>query len=240
MVWPWEIVERDHDIQNPTSPSKIRLLGGYLRLSSDSVVLDIACGKGGPASILAAAYGCRILGIEIRPEFAEEARRRAAAHGLESLIEVQTADASGLELEAEAWDAALCLGATFVWGTIAEAAAALHPVVRRGGFAAIGEPFWRQWPLPDAIDDDGYVDLETTVARFEDAGFRTTGLIAASDDDWDHYESLHWRAIEAWLSEHPDDPGTADFQARHERFRSDYFAFKRALLGWAIFVGRKT
>jgi hypothetical protein len=52
MVWPWEIVERDHDIQNPTSPSKIQLLGGYLRLSSDSLVLDIACGKGGPASIL--------------------------------------------------------------------------------------------------------------------------------------------------------------------------------------------
>jgi hypothetical protein len=28
-------------------------------------------------------------------------------------------------------------------------------------------------------------------------------------------------------------------RATHERFRSEYVGFKRALLGWAIFVGRK-
>jgi len=27
MTLPWEILERDHDLQNPTSPAKIRLLG---------------------------------------------------------------------------------------------------------------------------------------------------------------------------------------------------------------------
>jgi len=26
MAWPSEVVERDHDIQDPTSPEKIRLL----------------------------------------------------------------------------------------------------------------------------------------------------------------------------------------------------------------------
>jgi hypothetical protein len=107
--------------------------------------------------------------------------------------------------------------------------------VGRGGFAAIGEPFWRQWPLPDGVDDEGWAALDETVARFATAGFVTTGIIAASDDDWDHYESQHWRAIEEWLAEHPDD----DFRARHEGSRSDYFAHQRALLGWAILVGRK-
>jgi SAM-dependent methyltransferase len=237
--WPWEVVERDHEIQNPTSREKILLLGDYLRLTSESRVLDVACGKGGPATILAGAYGCRVFGIEVRPTFADEARKRAAAAGLESLVEVQTADAAEVELEAEAWDAALCLGASFVWGTMADAAVALWPTVRQGGFAAIGEPFWRQWPLPAGIDDEGWVALDETVARFEAAGFATTGIIAASDDDWDHYESQHWRAIEEWLAQHSDDPGAGEFRARHERSRRDYFAFQRALLGWAIFVGRK-
>jgi SAM-dependent methyltransferase len=239
MAWPWEIVERDHEIQNPTSPEKIRLLGDYLRLSSESRVLDIACGKGGPATILAAAYGCRILGVEVRPEFAEEARRRAAAQGLESLIEVQTADASELELEPEAWDAALCIGASFVWGTIADAAVALGPPVRGGGLVAIGEPFWRQWPLPDDIDDEGYVGLDATVGRLEGAGFALTGIIPASEDDWDQYESLHWRAVEEWLANHPDHADAPEIRARHERYRSEYLRFRRALFGWAIFVGRK-
>nr|MBA2383751.1 class I SAM-dependent methyltransferase [Actinomycetota bacterium] len=123
MTWPWEIVERDHDLQNPTSPEKIRLLGEYLRLSSASRVLDVACGKGGPALILASTYGCRIHGIEVRPTFADGARARIAAAGLDELVEIQTGDAAEAPLEPEAWDAALCLGAAFVWGTIADAAA---------------------------------------------------------------------------------------------------------------------
>lgn len=239
MTWPWEVVERDHDIQDPTSAEKILLLGEHLRLGPESLVLDVACGKGGPATILAAQFGCRVVGIELRPQFADEARKRVAAKGLESLVEVRTADAAAVELGLEAWDAALCLGASFVWGTIGDAAAALRPAVRDGGYAAIGEPFWRRWPLNAGIADDGYAGLDETVARFAQAGFATTGFIAASEDDWDRYESLHWRAVEEWLAEHPNDAEADAFRAQHERYRADYFTFKRTLLGWAIFVGRK-
>jgi SAM-dependent methyltransferase len=152
VAWPWEIVERDHEVQNPTSAEKIRLLGDYLRLTSESRVLDVACGKGGPAVILASTIGCRIQGVEVRPAFADEARRRVAASGLESLVQIETADAKDLQLEPEAWDSALCLGASFIWGTIADTATALLPCVRAGGFVAIGEPFWRHWPLSQGVD----------------------------------------------------------------------------------------
>jgi len=239
VAWPWEIVERDHEIQNPTSPEKIRRLGALMRLTSGSRVLDVACGKAGPAAILAETYGCRISGVELRPGFADEARVRIAERGLDSLIDVQTGDASELILEPEAWDAALCIGAAFVWGTIADAAAALRPAVRPGAFVAIGEPFWRQWPLPEGIDAETFVGLEDTVERFERAGLATIGILAASEDDWDHYRSLHWRAIEEWLSEHPDDVEAEAIRVQHARRRRDYFRFERALLGWAIFVGRK-
>jgi SAM-dependent methyltransferase len=234
-MWRWEVAERDHDIQNPISAEKIRLLGDYLRLTPESRVLDIACGKAGPALILAESFGCRILGIEVRPDFAERGRERAAEAGFAEQIQVRTGDASEFELDPESWDAALCLGATFVWGTMAEAAAKLAPAVRSGGFVAVGEPYWRQWPLPDGIDDDGYVDLPGTIERFARPGLQPTGIIAASDDDWDHYETRHWRAVEEWLAESPDE----DFRAEHERRRSEYIAHKRELRGWAIFVGRR-
>jgi SAM-dependent methyltransferase len=234
--WPWEIVERDHELQNPTSPEKILLLGDYLRLTAESRLLDIACGKCGPARILAATYGCRILGIEKLPAFADEARARNAAAGLDALIEVQTADAAQVPIDPAAWDAALCLGASFVWGTMVEASPALAAAVGPGGFVAIGEPFWREQPE----DDLGYVGLTETVERFERPGLALTGLIAASDDDWDHYESLHWRAVEEWLAAHPDDPIAPEFRSRHERHRSEYLGSHRPRLGWAIFVGRKS
>src|SRR3954451_19513459 len=124
MFWPWEIIERDHEIQNPLNPGKIRLLGDYIGLTAESRVLDIACGKCGPAAILAETYGCRILGIEKSPSFADEARARLAARGLDALVEVQTADATAVQFEPKSFDAALCLGASFVWGTMVEAAPA--------------------------------------------------------------------------------------------------------------------
>ena len=99
--------------------------------------------EGRAALVLAEAYGCRVVGVERLPEFADEARRRIAERGLDDLIEVRTGDARELPLEPETWDAALCLGASFVWGTLAETAAVLAPAVRPGGFVAVGEPYWR-------------------------------------------------------------------------------------------------
>ena len=236
MDWPYEIAERDHELQNPTSADKIRLLGEYLGLRPDSRVLDVACGKAGPAVLLASTFGCHIVGVELRSGFADEARARIAAAGLQSLVDVHTADASDYALEVTSWDAVLCLGASFIWGTIREAAAKLAPAVKPGGFLAIGEPYWRRWPLPDQVDDEGYVDLSSTVRRFAESGVAVTGLIAADEDDWDRYESLHWRALDDWLAEHPE---RSELRARHEHYREDYFRFKRSLLGWAIFVGRR-
>jgi SAM-dependent methyltransferase len=235
MDWPWEIAERDHELQNPTSVEKILLLGSYLRLNPESRVLDLACGKGGPATILASAYGCRITGVEIRAAFADAARERIAAVGLDGLVEIHTADAATFPLEPESLDAALCLGAAFVWGTIADAAAVLVPAVRPGGYVAIGEPYWRRLPLPDGIEPEGFVSLPETVERLESAGVALTGIIAASEDDWDRYESLHWRAMEEWLPDQTDE----SIAARHEQRRGDYLRRRRPLLGWAIFVGRK-
>ena len=176
MTWSWEVAERDHEIQDPTSAEKIRLLGEYLRLDGSSRVVDLACGKAGPAIVLAEAFGCRIQGVELRSQFADEARARIAARGLDGLISIETADAADYPLEPEAWDAALCLGASFVWGHIGDAARVLAPAVRPGGFVAIGEPFWRE----AGIAADDFVDLPATVERFQSAGVALTGLIAAS------------------------------------------------------------
>lgn len=235
MSWSWEVAERDHEIQDPTSAEKIRLLGGYLRLDASSRVLDLACGKAGPAIVLAEAFACRIQGVELRPQFADEARARVAERGLDGLVSIETADAAAYGVEPGTWDAALCLGAAFVWGHIGDAAAALAPAVRPGGHVAIGEPFWRE---PGA-EADSFVDLAATAGRFQSGGLALTGLSAASDDDWDRYESLHWRALEEWLAANPEHPDAAAAREQHVAQRDDYLRSQRARLGWAIFVGRK-
>src|SRR5579884_3868224 len=222
-----ELVEREHDLQNPTSAEKIRLVGEYLRLGPESRVLDIACGKAGPAVVLARAFGCRIHGVEVSETFVTAARRRISEAGLEQLVDVELAEASRVELQPGAFDAALCIGAAFVWGHIGDAAAGMLPaLVPRGGIA-IGEPFWRR----SGRKGEDFVALHATVARFESAGVELTGLVAASEGDWDRYESRHWRAA----VETDDD----EVRAKSLGYRDDYLRRQRAELGWAIFVGRK-
>jgi SAM-dependent methyltransferase len=236
--WYYAVAERDHELQNPTTPEKIALLGGRLGLGPESRLLDMACGKAGPTTLLAAASGCRAVGVERSPEFVAAARERVAAAGLEERVEIVEGDAAALPLEPESFDAVLCLGATFVWDGLDGTLAALAPAVRPGGHLVVGEPYWRQWPLPEGVDDLGYLPLRETAARFDAAGLPLVSLIAASEDDWDAYESLRWRAVESWLAENPDHPDAPAIRERHEQSRSDYLAFERALLGWAIFVAR--
>jgi protein-L-isoaspartate O-methyltransferase len=139
MPWFYAVAERDHPIQNPTSAEKLMRLGQYLRLTPESRVLDMACGRAGPALLLAEAFGCRVVGVERAPEFVAAARERVAAAGLGERVEVIEADASTYVFEDAPVDAALCLGATFVWDGLEGTLNALTPLVRIGGHVVVGE-----------------------------------------------------------------------------------------------------
>jgi SAM-dependent methyltransferase len=236
------VVERKHELQNPTSPEKILLLGERLGFGPDTRVLDVASGRGGPAILLAGTFGCRMTCVEQAEEFDAAARQRVHEAGLDSLIELVHADARRFPLEGERYDVALCLGATFIWDGLPGTLAALMPAVRPSGFIAVGEPYWRRWPLPDAFEPDPgeeFVTLPATVKRFQAAELFPVTLIDASLDDWDRYETLHWLAAEEWLNEHSDDPGAEEIRTRAKYYRDRYLRWQRDLLGWAIIVGRK-
>jgi SAM-dependent methyltransferase len=235
------VAERDHELQNPLSPDSLRLLGERLRLGPGSRVLDIASGRGGPAVLLAREFGCSIEGIEIAPEFHAVALERAEAAGLGDRVTFALGDASHEELAADAYDVALCLGASFVWGGLAGTLDALEPTVRPGGHVVVGEPFWRRLPLPDDYADrnEPFTTLEGTVRIMESGSLAVVTVIASSEADFDRYDTLHWRAVEEWLAENGDDPDAPDIRSRHERYKQTYLRYGREYLGWALFVGWK-
>jgi methyltransferase family protein len=234
MTWWYAVVEAGHEIQNPTSAQKIRLLGERLGLGASSRVLDIASGRGGPARILVDEFGCRVTCVEQAPEFASVARERATAN-----IDVVEADASTFHFEPGAYDAALCLGASFVYGGAVQTLEALTPAAP---LLALGEPYWRAWPLPAGFEpdesDEEWKPLGETVELLESTGVRVVSLIDSSKDDWDRYETLHWLALDEWLAANPDHPQAREFLERGRRQRERYLRWERDLLGWAIFVCR--
>jgi SAM-dependent methyltransferase len=235
---PWfhGVAERYHDIQNPISADKIRLLGERIGLVPGQRVLDIACGRGGPAIVLASTFGCEVVGVEKARVFAEAARERAAAAALDELITVHEQDAVDFTIETDAWDAALCLGASWIWGGLEGTVAALLSGVRRGGHVAVGEVYRR-----DGSDGAGgeFASLAETVRRFERAGPPVTTMITASEQDWDAHESLHWASLEEWLAENAGDPGADEIRAEHEASKWRYLERDRQLQGWVILAGQK-
>lgn len=242
MTWWHAVVEAEHDIQNPTSEEKIRLLGMRLGLGPDSHVVDIASGRSGPAIVLAREFGCRVTCVERAPEFLASARERIAEASLEDRIELVQADAATYELGR--YDAALCIGATFVYGGLVPTLEHLRP---SAPLLAVGEPYWRTWPLPHEpevagstlrTDEDEWLPLPETIERAESAGVRVVSLIASSEDDWDRYESLHWQTLDRWLSANRNHLQAAEFRARGAAERDRYLRWERTVMGWAIFVCR--
>ena len=240
-TWWHAVVEAEHELMNPTSADKIRLLGERLGLGPGSHVLDIASGRSGPARLLAQEFGCRVTCVERAPEFLAAARERIAEAGLEDRIELVEADAS--TFKPARYNAALCLGATFVYG-------GLVPTLERLRAAApllgVGEPYWRSWPLPPEpesvanrrTDEEEWLPLPETIERAESAGVRVVSFIASSEDDWDRYESLHWQTLDRWLAANPGHPQAEEFRARGAADRDRYLRWERAAMGWAILVCR--
>jgi cyclopropane fatty-acyl-phospholipid synthase-like methyltransferase len=235
------VAEAAHEIQNPTSDDKLLLLGRRLGLGRDSRVLDIASGRGGPALLLAREFGCTWRGIELSPDFHAVAVARASEAGLADRVSFELGDGARATFQPESYDAALCLGASFVYGSLADTVDALAPAVRPGGHVVVGEPYWRRLPLPDDYEDrdEPWTTLDGTTRIFETSGLPVVSVIASSEDDWDRYETLHWQAVERWLAANVDDPDAPEIRARHERAKWSYLRHQRDHLGWAIFVGWK-
>jgi phosphoethanolamine N-methyltransferase len=55
-------------------------------------VLDIGCGIGGPAFVLASKYGANVVGIDIEPQLVEQAKMRAEKLGLSAQCEFVTVE----------------------------------------------------------------------------------------------------------------------------------------------------
>lgn len=73
-------------------------------LTRGDEVLDVGCGLGGPARMLAARYGCKVTAIDLTPEFCAAAEELNARVGLADRIVIQEANALALPFDKDAFD----------------------------------------------------------------------------------------------------------------------------------------
>ncbi len=231
------ISHRYMEILNPSTPEKIIKLGKILRLKKGNRVIDFGCGCGEPLALWAEEFGITGIGIDISKDFCERARKKLGMRGLSDRIEIICSPAADYVFEEGAFDAATCIGATFVFGGYQQTIQTMKRAVHQNGRLGIGETHWLNNQVhPEYAQKQSTTYTEAELARFSrDEGFELEYIIRASRDDWDRYYSDNWYGLIRWLEENPTHP---DYEQVFKHFRTDqddYLQFQRQYMGWAMY-----
>ena len=124
------------------------LLIPWLGLTTEGVLLDVACGSGGPTLRIARATGCRVHGVDAHPQAIEQARARAAAEHLEPRARFERLDAAArLPFADSAFDAVSCVDAVNHLPDRPRVFGEWHRLLRPGGRLVFTDPIVVTGPL---------------------------------------------------------------------------------------------
>ena len=150
-----------------------------LTLTTDSRVLEIGCGIGGPARYLAHTYGCRVDGIDLTPELIETGLVLTERCSLADRVTLQLGDALDLPFPDETFDVIWCQNVTMNIADKAGFLASAYRVLKPGGLFtstefSLGPGGEMIFPVPWAYDASlSFLDSEDVMrAHFDEAGFR--------------------------------------------------------------------
>jgi SAM-dependent methyltransferase len=151
------------------------------RVTAADRVLDLGCGIGGPARLLAEVFGCAVRGLDINARRVDEARQLAELVGLDQRVEFECADLLHAKADRvysvvwaqNAWihiDQPAQLAAVAASALVPEGRLAFEDVCLRRGPCDSAE---RQWM--DTLCDSwrsGFSTVEDWCDGFERAGFK--------------------------------------------------------------------
>lgn len=158
-----------------------------LGISPGSKVIDIACGKGTTAILLAEKYGCSVTAIDIDEKLVEEAKRLAGKKGLKDKITFCVGDALKLPFKDNEFDAAVSQAMLVLVDDKIKAIREADRVIKKGGVAGWLELSWKKEITEDFLEKISTVICAycmTNVSTFEgwkkifaDAGIKDLSVI---------------------------------------------------------------
>jgi SAM-dependent methyltransferase len=229
----------------PLSEARAARMVHRLGRAAPARVLDLGCGWGElMLRVLDAVPGATGIGIDLNGEDLARGRANAEARALAGRVEFVEGAAGGTSHGPA--DLVLCLGASHALSDeepprhTADALRALRRLVAPGGRVLLSEGFWQRSPTsaelaamwPDARADE-YHDLAGLVDLAVSAGFRTSWIETAGEDEWEDFESGYQSDVEEWLAAHPDHPLAQETRERVDRHRSSWLRGYRGVLGMA-------
>jgi len=235
----FDIAERNMEIINPLSEKKIIKLGKYAGFGPHTKIIDFGCGFAEPMILWSREFGISAFGIDFRPCAIERATKKIQSLGMNDRLEVVLADGSKYEFEKHHYDAATCIGASFIWKGFQPALRVLKTAIKPGGKILIGEPYYLKDAshLPQDIFGGEKFYYETELLDMIRAeNLELEFMVRSDDEDWLTYEAGNWQGFLAWLDENPDHPERNQVIDRLHSEQDTYIKYGREYLGWAVYI----
>jgi len=123
----------------------------WLDLSPKKILLDVACGAGGPALRIAAITGCSVVGIDVHEQAVTTGRSLAAQCGLGERVEFRSIAATGpLPFADGSFDAITCIDAINHFSDRLLIVAEWARLLKVGGRLLFTDPITMTGPLTNA------------------------------------------------------------------------------------------
>jgi SAM-dependent methyltransferase len=133
-----DIIERD-DFYGIVAQRGLRFFGEKLRLTTDSHLLELCSGIGGPARFFAKTYSCKVTGIDLSEFNHGTAQNRTKAAGLRGLVNFLHGNAMEISFAEESFTHVFGCEAWCYFPDKVGLYKAAHRALKRGGIIAFLE-----------------------------------------------------------------------------------------------------
>jgi len=159
--------------------SGLREIADALAVPENGLLIDVACGRGGPGMWIARRAQARLIGVDFSPEAVAQASKRRCLFGLESHATFQVGSLEAPGLTENSADAVMCIDAFQFAADGTESASRLRQLLRPGGRIVL-----TSWEAKDRDDESvperlRRADLSASLAG---AGFRE--VTKREREDW--------------------------------------------------------
>lgn len=166
-------------------------------LSKELKVLDVGCGIGGPARMIADVFGCSVTGVDLTNEFIRTASLLSQLVGLSGKTEFMTADATELPFEDNIFDVVWTQHAQMNIEEKEKLYSEIHRVLKREGRFIYYDIFSSEkedlkFPLPWADDSSisFLIELNDFGRLMKETGFKELLRKERTSESIDFFETV--------------------------------------------------